>query len=715
MRISSKQKLLPIGMGLAILLLVGFISTKLYFSSSKESAFLTKKEALAEFLSLPMRFESNNGQIDSRVKYLTRGQGYTFYFTPQEIVMILQQKSQGKSTSHQGSILKARFVSANSDPLIKGLEEQECKSNYFIGNDPAKWCTHIANYGKVFYQNLYPGIDAAFYGNPQQLEYDILVAPGSNPQTVRLHIEGAKKLFLDESGGLHILANNEQEIQMQKPVVYQTIENQKVFIDGQFALLAHNEIGFAVGPYDKTKQLVIDPVLTYSTYLGGSSDDEGFGIDIDEEGHAYVTGSTASFNFPTEDAFQPILAGPQNAFVTKLNRKGKGLVYSTYLGGNGIEEGHGVVVDKKGNAYVTGHTTSTNFPLKHAFQPFLAGSQNAFITKLNSKGTKLIYSTYLGGSGTDSGRGIAIDKKGRAYITGDTSSPNFPTKHAFQAFLAGASNGFVTKLNAKGTALIYSTYIGGSGKEQPHGIALDKKNHAYIVGQTNSTNYPVTPGAFQTQLGGERDAFVTKFSRDGTFLIYSTYLGGSSVDEGFGIAVDREGSAYVTGFTGSTNFPVTPGAFQTTLAGNQNAFVTKFNPKGSKLVYSTFLGGSTTDLDIGRSVAIDKKGNAYITGFTTSTNFPVTPNAFQAFLAGVQNAFVTKLNAKGSRLIYSTYLGGNNTDIGRHIVVDKKGNAYITGATNSTNFPVTPKAFQTSNAGGNDVFVSKLHIPKDDH
>jgi len=660
----------------------------------------TKESISAQFAKLPLYFERNVGQTDARVKYLTRGPGYILYFTPTEIVLSLRSQAS----------LRMQFVGANKEPTLIGQEEQACKSNYFIGNDPQKWHTNISNYAKVAYQNVYPGIDAVFYGNPQHLEYDLCVAPGGCPKDVRLRIENAKHLSIDSEGDLRILTAAEQEVRMQKPFVYQIVDGEKVSIESGFLLLAQNEIGFSVGKYDTDKLLVIDPVIIYSTYLGGSNNDIGNGIAVDNSGNAYVIGSTSSTNFPTKNPLQGSLAGFQNAFVTKFNPAGSALVYSTYLGGSGNDNGEGIAVDSSGNAYVTGSTASTNFPTQNPIQGSLTGQRNAFVTKFNPAGSALVYSTYLGGSGNDGGDGIALDSNGSAYVTGTTTSTDFPAMNAFQpTYGGGSSDAFVTKFNPGGSALVYSSYLGGSTFDSGSGIAVDSSGSAYVTGLTDSTNFP-TQNPFQGSLGGigAVNAFVTKFTPAGSTLDYSTYLGGSSsADGGNGIAVDSSGSAYVTGFTGSSNFP-TKNAFQSTFGGGiEDAFVTQFNPSGSALVYSTYLGGSNND--IGKGIAVDSSGNAYVIGYTRSTNFP-TKNAFQpAFGGGLEDAFVTQFNPAGSALVYSSYLGGSDVDQGHGIAVDSSGSAYVTGQTSSTDFP-TKNPFQPTNAGNGDAFVTKIAL-----
>jgi len=482
-----------------------------------------------------------------------------------------------------------------------------------------------------------------------------------------------------------------------------------------------------VGMYDTIRPVVIDPVLVYSTYLGGGGTDQSVSIAVDSSANAYVTGFTFSTNFPTTPgAFQTTLGGA-DAFVTKLNATGTALVYSTYLGGSGGEEGFSLTVDSSGNAYVTGGTSSVNFPTTPgAFQTtFHGGGVDAFVTKLNATGSALVYSTYLGANGGDEAFGIALDSARNAYVTGETNSITFPTTPgAFQTLSPGSffrnDDAFVTKINSTGTALIYSTYLGGSRADDGgRGIIVDPSGNAYVTGFTFSTNFP-TKGAgfslaFQRTLGGGADTFVTKVNATGSALVYSTYLGGGGNDESFGIALDSARNAYVTGFTFSTNFPTTPGAFQTTLGGGADAFVTKLNFLGSALFYSTYLGGNQDENFIfgfsqEGSITVDSSGNAYVTGDTTSLNFPTT-RAVQTTLGGSLDAFVTKLSFSGDALIFSTFLGGSVGDVGIGIALDSsnENDVYVTGRTFSGNFPTTPGAFQTTFSGGfGDAFVTKI-------
>src|SRR5262249_27446719 len=529
------------------------------------------------------------------------------------------------------------------------------------------------------------------------------VAPGADPGAIALTFEGAEAVDVDGAGDL-VLRLAGGELRQRKPVVYQELDGSQQTIPAGYVLRPDAAVGFEVGAYDASRPLLIDPVLTYSTYLGGSNSDVGTGIAVDSGGNAYVTGLTRSGDFPiTPGAFDTTCGvdGQCNGgvssdgFVTKLNPQGSALVYSTYLGGTLADQGNGIVVDPGGNAYVTGSTSSPNFPTTlGAYQTsYLGGNSNAFVTKLNASGSGLVYSTFLVGSvSSASGLSIAIDSGLNAYTTG---------------FIDSAV--VFTKLNSAGSALVYGGTITGNGQQAGNGIVGDARRKPSLADTTCSSFFPfVSP--FQMRSGGGEDAFATNINPAGNALLYSTYLGGSGQDQGTDIAIDAAGNAYVTGQTCSTNFPV-QNPIQASNVGTCNAFVTKLNAGGSALIYSTYLGGSGTDR--GLYTAVDAANNAYVTGQTCSTNFPVQ-NPIQTSNLGLCDAFVTKINAAGSALVYSTYLGGNGADTGFAIAVDNAGGAYLTGSTTSPNFPTTAGAFDTTCGttgaclGLSDAFVAKI-------
>jgi hypothetical protein len=676
---------------------------------------------------LQLSFEANHGQADPQVKFLSRIGGYSLFLTRDEAVLAFSGKKAGAKVNRSrrfdaaapkaGSVLRMKLRNANPAAKVTGVDELAGTSNYFIGNDPAKWFSNLPTYAKVKYEGIYSGIDLVYYGNQRQLEYDFIVAPGADPRRIALDVGGTKRIRRDAHGDL-ALQMSEGEIRWHKPVVYQERNGARQEIAARYTIRDTNRVRFEVAKYDESRPLYIDPLI-YSTYLGGSGDDGGSGIAVDSAGNAYVTGYTQSADFPTTPGvFQTVCGGGctdgEDAFIAKINPTGSALVYSTYLGGSRGDGGSGITVDSLGNAYVTGGTGSTDFPTTTgAFQTVCGVSSSGycfdgFVAKINPTGSALVYSTYLGGSGDDSGYQIAVDSSGNAHVTGYTASTDFPTMNPFQSVLGGGEDAFIAKINPTGSALVYSTYLGGSGGDGGFGIDLDAAGNAYVTGLTGSTDFPTTPGAFQTVCGGcngSWDAFVAKINPTGSALVYSTYLGGSEDDEGWGIAVDSSGEAYVTGYTGSTDFPTMNPLQPTYGRGILDAFVAKLNPTGSALVYSTYLGGSEDDRGFG--IAVDSAGNAYVTGTTTSNNFP-TESPAQRHRGGSNDAFVSKLNPGGSALVYSTYMGGLSYDSGNGIAVDSAGNAYVTGTTQSTNFP-TKSPLQPSNAGGYaDAFVAQI-------
>ncbi|WP_164779778.1 DUF7507 domain-containing protein [Paenibacillus kobensis] len=659
---------------------------------------------------LPLTFTPNAGQVRDEIRYVSNHPGCKIGFLSDSVQFLWCSPDRS-----EGMSLLLQFCGANSAVEPKGELEHTEKVHYFLGNDPSKWMTDLATYKGMIYREPWPGIDLHFYGDGEKLKYDIIVRPGARLDDIRFVYSGADGLTLDEDGHLRIHTAY-GELMEERPVSYQYMEGSKVQVESRFILhegQGAGTYGFEVGRgYNPDLPLVIDPALFYSTYLGGSDADAGLSIAADNEGNAYVTGQTLSFDFPIAGgAFQPGFDASSTAFVTKLNPFGTAIIYSTFLGGSSADQGNGIAVDPFGNAYVTGQTLSPNFPTTpNAFQPFSLGNQDAFVTKLSSNGNSLIYSTFLGGQGVDAGVGIAIDSEGNAYVTGSTSSIDFPvTPSAFQPGLAGnLEDAFVTKLNADGTGLQYSTFLGGFGVDEALGIAVDGSGNAYVAGFTTSFDFPTTPGAFQIFLNGVIAAFVSKLNFNGSELLFSTYLGGSGDDEARGIAVDEFGQAYVAGRTTSPDFPTTFQSFQPFYnGGSSDAFVTKLSPEGNYLVYSTFLGGSESDAANGIAV---RSGLAYVAGNTGSFNFPVTPDAIQHFTEG-GDGFLTQLNIDGASLIFSTFIGGSSNDADNAIAVDSSSNVYLTGQTFSTNFPVTPpNVVQPFLRGGGDAFVMKFSL-----
>jgi hypothetical protein len=739
----------------------------------------SRSRLVAAYGKLPLSFEANQGQTDAQVRFLSRGSGYTLFLTGHEAVLALQ-KAEGNTskpeipgqagalkfetrhsplvTRPSASVLRMGLVGASEATQVSGLEELPGKSNYLIGNDRRKWRSDVPNYAKVRYQNVYPGVDLVYYGNQGQLEYDFVVAPGADPAQIRLDVMadlgvrpssaagGRKRAHVGTRPRIQIAANsdllvrfNGGEVRFHKPVVYQDVEArlsrqpdggvkpslQRRYPEGRYVLVADNQITFQVAAYDRTKPLIIDPVLTYSSYLGGSGPDQAAGIAVDGAGNVYVTGFTQSVDFPKVNQIPAACevrtarscgsGSAYDAFVTKINAAGNALVYSSYLGGSGEDQGNGIAVDSSGNAYLTGSTNSFDFPRVNQIPGVCNGScgtgadNDAFVTKINAAGTALVYSSLVGGSGDENGygfAGIAVDGSGSAYLTGTTDSTDFPQVNQ----IPGACNGscgsgstdvFVTKINAAGSALVYSSYLGGSGTDIGFGITVDSSGNVYATGLTGSSDFPRVnqiPGACNGSCGAgiNYDVYVTKTNAAGTALVYSSYLGGSADDYGRGIAVDASGNAYVAGRASSTDFPQVnqiPGVCPQDSCG---AFAAQINAAGSALVYSSRFGGSSGTQ--AHAIAVDGSGSAYITGETQSDDFPQVnqiPGACRGSCGTGANrdGFVTKINAAGGALVYSSYLGGSGDDNGGSIVcnagiaVDSLHYAYLSGCTLSADFP----------------------------
>jgi uncharacterized repeat protein (TIGR01451 family) len=878
---------------------------------------------------LPLSFELNQGQTDSQVRFLARGQGYSLFLTTNGAVFSFDEPS---------TALRMYLQGVATSPRISGVDELPGKVNYLLGRESDKWRTNIPTYARVSYEQIYPGVDLIYYGNQRQLEYDFVIAPGVSFKQIRLAFDGTSKPRLNRHGDL-VIKSGTHKITLLRPQAYQEIGKQRREVSVRYLLNTRGQVTFQIGNYDKRQQLIIDPVLVYSSFLGGSDQDRGNGIAVDSSGNAYIAGQTSSADFPTGSPLQMVSAGPSDAFVSKLNASGSALVYSTYLGGSSSDLAMSIAVDNAGNAYITGLTTSNNFPVANALHPTSTGSTDGFIAELNASGSALVYSTYLGGRGSDGGNSIAVDSLGNAYVTGFTSSRDFPTTNPLQTSRSGntifksinsagswtaSDSGLIAatvndlKFHPSNSSFIYAatetgvyktldggvswTALSGQTALPVNRVALDPTDANVIYAATNGGVYkstdggnnfsamnnglgaisvrtiivdPVTPttlyvttgfssyfrsidggtnwtqrfmsgagvinsltidpntpttlyaattigvfkstdsgtnwtasntgfpfpinissvsidktnnflyvptifgifksadgantwtnitdfsafttvsriaidpanssiiyiatplGLFKTVDGGATwnasgngfpnsnvlslvvdpgqastlyigtssgsDAFVTKLSAGGAAQVYSTYLGGSVADVGSGIALDSAGNVYLTGSTGSSNFP-TANALRPAISSGTDAFVTKLHANGSGLVYSTFLGGDSNDA--GAAIAVDGDGNAYIGGTTSSQDFP-TVNAFQSTNPSQTNeAFITKLNPAGSSLIYSTYLGGDSADSCSAIAVDAAGSAYVTGTTSSRNFPVVG-AFQPV-LRGSDAFITKL-------
>ena len=732
---------------------------------------------------LPLSFEENVGQTAREVRYVSHGAGYELFLTPNDAVLALLSSTSNDLLAHNrlstlralreahstGRITPVRLhlVGANSGSRITGINPLQGKVNYFIGNDPKKWRTDVRTYARVRYAQVYPGVDLVFYGNQRQLEYDFVVAPGADPKSIRFNLQGAQKLHMDSKGDL-ILSIPDGEVTLQKPRVYQVVNGERREIAGSYILTKDHQVGFSVAAYDRREPLILDPVLNYSTYLGGTGTEQGLGIAVDATGDAFIAGITFSTDFPTTANAQnqgPLASNAKGAaFVTEMNPTGTVQIYSTYLAGSTGESARAIALDPSGKIYITGQTTSIDFPttsnaLKQSPNPTNTFG-TSFIAKIDptlSGAASLVYSSYLGGNGGDFGLGIAADANGNAYVTGFTgASPgagpaNFPVLNAFQATPNDATdgNGFLTRIDTtkSGTnSLIYSTYLGGTGinavnvgfADSGLGVAADTSNNAYIVGATASNDFPTTAAnAFQPNAplaitnGKSSTVFISRIdtTKSGSAsLVYSSYLGGEVSDFGKAIALGPNNVAYLTGSTSSLAFPTFPaGAFQTTgHAGVAFVSLVDTGKIGSlSLQYSTYLGGTLTET--GNAIAADAQGSAYVAGTTSSSDFPVTAGALQSTYPGASSdGFVSKLNPQGNGkadLVYSTYFGGSggsgsSLDQIHAIALDAANppNAFVTGETFSApapggKFPVFPAgAFQPTKKGTSDAFIAKLTL-----
>lgn len=734
-----------------------FVAAILLLPSRTPQAALTPERARVAYGEQPMSFEANAGQTDERVRFFARGSGYTLYLTPTEAVLALQRTEAGdnasnhaatsntsrarnkkaprdKSPAMQRASVSMQMVGANPAAEIAAQNEQAARINYFIGDDPAKWRTDIKTYASVRYAGVYDGIDAVYYGTGQRLEYDFIVRPNIDPAQIKLQFTGADRIELDDASGDLVLHTELGAIRQHKPVVYQMYDGARHEIASRYRL-EETSVSFELGDYDTRRELVIDPVFSYGRTLGGFSTGTGSGdgasdVAVDAAGFAYLTG-TSCFGVPTTiGAYDRTLSGC-DTFVTKLDPNGQ-IIYSTYVGGasgfgsNGNDLGFGIALDADKNAYITGTTDSGSFPTTTgAFDTTVnvnqfGNSLNGFVTKLNPTGTALVYSTYLGGNNFNGASDIALDSANNAYIVGRTEAQDFPvtigaydTTHNDSSG-SGKADGYVTKLNAAGSALIYSTFLGGSGNLSPLGrdsatsIAVDVSGAAYVTGLTTSPNFPVTSGAYNTASG---DTFVTKLAPDGASLAFSTFLGTSGDNAPSpAVAIDSTGNSYVLSATGVH----TAGAFDgySTSTGLRGLSVTKFAPSGASLIYSARIG-----FGVGDAITVDADGLAYITGGTTSTAFPTTADAYDRTLDNANNpggaydgdAFVTVLNATGSALTYSTYFGGaTHTDGGSGIGIDADKGIYIVGGTNAYDLPDTNFTRPRPSDGAAAAFAAKF-------
>jgi VCBS repeat-containing protein len=672
----------------------------------------------AEYVSTPLTFEANEGQTDSRVDFLARGSGYNVYLTEGDAVLAL-------GDGEGGHMLRMNLVGANENAAASGLHELTSRSNYLIGPDLATWTTDIENYGRVQYRNVYEGIDVHYYGNERQLEYDFILHAGASPDQIRLSFDGARALAIDVDGDLVVTVNEKgDEVRFQAPITYQDGESGRETIESKYVLSEDGQVGFEVHAYDTSRPLVIDPILEYGTYLGGTGNDSVRAIAIDTSGDVYVAGRTNSPDFPTTAGpFGPVSG--TDVFVSKLSADGTTLLYSTYVGGSGLDSVGDMALDTAGNVYVGGLTGSNNFPVTVGAQDMtFGGTEEGYVFKLNSAGTILDYATYIGqDASNDAVNGIAIDATGRAYLTGQVgNNVGFvTTAGAYQTgFGGGATDAFFSILSSDGSAFEYSTYFGGSTaavRDAGSDIAIDGSGRGVIVGYSESNDLPTAGNAHQTTNDGGKDVFVAVINPAGGGngdLIYSSYLGGSGNEVGLGVNLHPSGIIHITGDTTSTEttFDLSAGAFQNTYGGGtRDAFYATIDTGApTTLAYSTFIGGSGNDS--AEAVVVEASGIAFLTGLTESADFPTSGDAYDASLGGTRDAFLVGITPSGggaADLRYATYLGGaTGNERGFDVTLDSNGNILVAGETESSDFDTTAGAYDESLAGTGDGFLAKF-------
>ncbi|MEP6794628.1 MAG: SBBP repeat-containing protein [Saprospiraceae bacterium] len=675
-------------------------------------------------------FIENKGQWPNEVHFLTRIDGLDAWITTHGVVydfyklkqrshtdanlhdanhFTQNQKFEEKEKDRFGHVVNITLKNANASSTSKGIEKSTAYYNYFMRNDRDKWISEVALYQEALLRDVYDNIDERYYFESGNIRYDFIVKPNADPGQIQMAIEGSLQTFINEKGDL-VFTTRFGEVKQAGLFTWQEKNGVKQKVVSRFEKDDHGIVSIQVGIYDRSKPLIIDP-LVYSTYIGGSSFDDANAIAVNESGNAYITGSTSSATYPTTaGAYDESYTGNSDVFVTKLNNSGSALVYSTFIGGSGYENAYALTIDGSGNAYITGTTASTDYPVTGgAYDLSINGLHDCFVTELNSNGSALIYSTFFGGSAYDEAYAIAKDANGNVYVTGETESTNYPTSGgALSTVKQGFWDSFVTTFNSSGSALIYSTYLGGTGEDFGFGIAVDVSNNAYVTGYTDSSDYPTTAGVFDETFNQADDVFVTKLNSNGSALLYSTFLGGIGSDRCYSITTDANGNAYVTGRTNFSDYPVTAGAFDQTANGGGDVFVTKLNSSASALIFSTFLGGNGNEF--GYDIAIDGSENVYISGLTSSSNFPTTAGAYNTSNNGDNDIFVSRLNGSGSVLLYSSFIGGSLEEGGRSIAIDANGIAYITGFTESDDFPTTSNAYNQTPNSSYDVFVLKIDL-----
>jgi hypothetical protein len=626
-------------------------------------------------------------------RFICRRAGSAYFLNPEGFEVRLRQRGRLHG-------VQVRLLGANPAATMEGERRLASTSSYFLGSDPRRWLTRVPHHGAVRARAVYPGIDMLYYGSEGELEFDFVVAPGADPGRIGWSVERAPGLHVDALGRLVARAGPETLL-WKAPFAYQEHAGVRHRVACHYAIDADGVVRLRLGAYQRRRPLVIDPVLQFSSYLGGSSTDSGVAAAVDSSGFVYVAGDTLSPDLPASAGVQPMQpGGASDVFVMKLDIASSTIVYCTYLGGIGSDKTGGLAIDSSGRVHVTGTTNSIDFPMVNAVQAIPGGAADAFVTKLAADGASIVFSTFLGGSGDESGNAIAVGPGGIVAVAGSTASSNFPVLNAFQPAKAAGTDAFVVVYGATGTSIAWATCLGGAGDDSANAVAADVGGNIYVAGTTESSNFPML-NALQPTLRGAQDAFVVKFAPGGASLKYSTYVGGTGLETGRAMAVDSLAEVCLTGSTTSADFP-TASAYQSTHGGGgTDAFVVKLNSLGSARIYSTYFGGSGDDS--GQAIAVDPGGNVYVAGQTTSTNLPLA-NALDSTV-GAADAFLAKFDPVGTTLMMSTYYGGSGTDLGRGVAVDIWGNAYVTGQTASSDLPLA-SPYQAALAGSSDAFLS---------
>ncbi len=662
---------------------------------------------------LPLVFIENRGQVDSQAQFMGTKGGLQVFFTADGFRTSLSQRDGQQGRHTFGTNLFHSFEGRSSDVTLTGANPLGGEVNYLIGNDPSAWVTHLETYGGVRYHGLYSGIDMIVYDKNGKLEYDLELAPGADLSQVVVRIDGGDSLSIDSDGRL-VVGTRYGELKHENPTTWSVNKDgSRTPLDSKFVLIDGQRFGFAIPDRDPSLPTVLDPGLTYGSYMGGTSREHGCGVSVDNDCDLYIAGDTQSSDFPTTPgAFDTLYNAKFDTFVAKLIGNGTSLIYATFVGGTQGDFGHGVIVRHE-NAWVTGGADSRDFPVTAgAFDTSHNGGADMFLYELSADGANLVFSTFVGGSGDEfsfGGQGVGLDPTDHGYVTGLTNSGNYPiTPGVYQSANAGLDDAFVTKFSVDGSALVYSTFIGGTNSDVANAIDVDSSGNAFVGGFALSQNFPVTPGAFETVPNGGSNGFLFKLDAAGASLLYSTYCGGSA-EVVRGVAIEPTGECFATGYTLSTVFPATAGAFDTTPNGSGDCFIEKFNPTGTGVVYASYFGG--TGVDVGNGVDSDQvSGDCYVTGWTESPFLPVTGTAFDStYNGGPEDCYVIRVRADGSTLDYCTYLGGSGFDVGFAINTHEIGAVYVAGGTYSPNFPtgVNP-TFDTTYNGDEDIFLVLL-------